>query len=308
MAFCAFFLYTYFLRQTEKPSSQKGPALMRARFLPRFDPDSLDNRNPFLIQLLIPRLGWALKKYFRARVTGVERIPSGAALYVGNHNMGMQTLDTGIFFASALAAWGIDAVPYGLQHDAGVVIPGLRRLAGWAGGIRASRDNALKILAAGHKVLTYPGGDLDTYRPFRHRDKIVFGGRTGYIRLALCAQVPIVPVVTAGAQAVFYVVDDMRSLARLLRADKLLRARVWPLMISFPLGVTLFPNPFFIPWPSRILMEVMEPMYFDPTGPQAAREPDYVAACARAVEAAMQETLTRLARQRLEKPEKGVRG
>lgn len=266
----------------------------------KFDPDSLENRSPFLIDLLIPRIGWALRKYFRARVRGVERIPRGAALYVGNHNMITYTLDTGIFFAEAYKMHGMEAMPYGLQHDWGVKAPVLRRLAGFAGGIRASRENAHRAFAAGRKVLTYPGGDLDACRPFRDRDKLVFGGRTGYIKLALSENVPIVPVVTAGAQSVFYIISDMRGLAKRLKLPERFRIEAWPLTLSMPLGLTLGPPPLLIPWPTRIFMEVMEPVRFERSGPGAAADPVYVRKCADRVEFAMQETLTRLAKERRE--------
>lgn len=264
----------------------------------KYDPDSLDNRSPFLIDLLIPKIAWALGKYFRATVRGIERIPKGPALYVGNHNMLMFTMDTGIFYGAVYKARGMEDLPYGLQADFGVVLPVLSRLAGYAGGIRASHENAARAFAAGKKVLTYPGGELDACRPFRNRDKIVFGGRTGYIRLALAENVPIVPVVTAGAQSVFYIVDDMRKLAKHLPIARMFRAHAWPLTISFPLGLTIGPPPFMIPYPSRILMEVMEPIRFDRTGPQSAQNPAYVRLCADRVESAMQETLTRLAAER----------
>ncbi|MFP4477424.1 MAG: hypothetical protein ACLFOY_17810 [Desulfatibacillaceae bacterium] len=315
----------------------------------RHDPDSLDNRNLVLIDWLIPALGTGLKRYFRASVTGVERIPEGPALFVGNHNMIVFTLDTGILLAEVYKAQGPGALPYSLQHNFGVALPVLRRLAGYAGGMRATRANARKALVAGHKVLTYqsvekrdlwrctsflvsaayhkyalfleirapcissflnrlqissfstgcyPGGDLDAARPFRHRNQIVFGGRTGYIRLALEQGVPIVPVVTAGAQSVFIILDNMPRFARALGMGKWARINVWPLTLSFPLGLTFGPPPFFIPYPARILLEIMEPIRFDRSGPEAARDDRYVRECAAMVEAAMQETLTGLARQR----------
>jgi 1-acyl-sn-glycerol-3-phosphate acyltransferase len=266
-----------------------------------FDPDSLENRSPYLIDILIPKIGWVLKKYFRASVKGVERIPQGPALYVGNHSMGMQTLDTGIFFAQAYKAHGMDALPYGLQHDIGLVIPLVSRLAAAAGGVRATKENGLKLLAQGHKVITYPGGGEDAFRPYRNRDKIVFNSRTGYIRLALEAGVPIVPIVSAGAQAAFFIVDDLRWLAKALGLEKRFRIGVWPLMVSFPLGVTLFPNPFFIPFPTRICMEVMKPVRFERSGKAAAQDDAFVRSCAERVESAMQQTLTRLAREREDK-------
>ncbi len=39
----------------------------------------------------------------------------------------------------------------------------------------------------------FPGGDYDAYRPTAEANTIDFNGRTGYVRTALAAGVPIVP-------------------------------------------------------------------------------------------------------------------
>jgi 1-acyl-sn-glycerol-3-phosphate acyltransferase len=146
--------------------------------------------------------------------------------------------------------------------------------------------------------MVYPGGDLDAMRPFRHRNRIVFGGRRGYMRLALREGVPIVPVVAAGSHATFIIIDDLRWLARLLRADRCLRIKVWPLTLSIPWGLTLGPLFFYIPFPVRIRVEVLTPMRFARAGEEAASDEAYVGACAAEVEGAMQAALDRLSSQK----------
>ncbi|MBI5843043.1 MAG: acyltransferase family protein [Deltaproteobacteria bacterium] len=283
------------------PGARVSSAYGRVMRKIRIDGDSLKNRNPYLIDALIPGIGWALSKYFRANVAGLERIPKGAALYVGNHNMCTFTMDTGIFYGAVYKARGLDDLPYALAHDFGVTVPFISHLAVMAGAIRASHENAHRVFAKGGKVLVYPGGELDSCRPFRNRNKIVFGGRTGYIRLALSENVPIVPVVTAGAQSVFIIIDDMPYVAKRLPIPRLFRTEVWPLTLSMPLGLTFGPPPLLIPWPSKILMEIMEPISFDRQGPEAAADEPYVRLCADKVETAMQAALSRLARERKQK-------
>ncbi len=263
-----------------------------------FDGDSLENRSETMIEWLSAPLGFFLKKYFRADVKGLERIPKGAALYVGNHNMAMLSLDSFIFASEAFKKHGMDAVPYGLAHDVAMFLPLARNFIASFGGIRASHENAAKIFSAGKKAIVYPGGDLDASRPFRHRDRVVFGGRTGYIRLALTENVPIVPVVAAGAHSVYIILTDGRGIARKLRFDKLFRSEVWPVTLCLPWGLAIGPTPFFLPFPAKILIEVMEPVRFDRSGPEAAADDMYVRQCADRVETAMQATLSRLARER----------
>ncbi|MEW5736015.1 MAG: lysophospholipid acyltransferase family protein [Thermodesulfobacteriota bacterium] len=262
------------------------------------NPDSLENRNLSALRLLTPPVGKLLKKYFRAEVRGIGNIPPGAALYVGNHNMAMLSLDTAIFCAEALRAHGTDALPFGLAHDMAVSVPVVRDLILAVGGVRASHENAHAIFAAGKKAMVYPGGGLEAMRSFANRNRIVFGGRTGYMRLALRENVPIVPVVAAGAHSASIILTDGSSFARTFRLDKLLRADVWPLMLCLPWGLWFGPTPFYIPYPTKILISVMEPMTFPRTGPEAEEDEAYVRECADRVENAMQLRLTELARER----------
>ncbi len=288
----------------DQPQDGAGPdqdprdlgALYRL-FPPAVDVDSPDNRNLALIDWAA-QFGWMLSAYFRAEVRGLDRIPRGAALYVGNHNMGMLSADSGVFFHEAYKRLGIDALAWGLAHDAGMTLPGIGRLVAAVGGIRACHETAARVFARGGKVIVYPGGGLDAMRPFTKRNEIVFGGRTGYIRLALAENVPIVPVVAAGAHAAYIVLSDGRRVARALGVEKRFRTDVWPLTLCLPWGLFWGPTPFFIPFPTRILMEALPPITFPRTGPEAAADPAYVRACADHVETAMQSTLTHLAADR----------
>ena len=262
-----------------------------------FDVDALDNRKDAWIQRAARLAGPPLRAYFRARIRGLDRVPQSAALYVGNHNGGMLSPDSFVFVCELVRKLGMDAVPYFLAHDLPINLPGLHQAIVLGGGVRASHDNAERLLISGRKVMVYPGGDLDAMRPYRHRDRIVFGPRRGYVRLALRAGVPIVPVVAAGAHQGFYVIDDGRWLARLLRLDRL-RLEVWPITLSIPWGLTLGPPPGYFPWRTRIHIEVMDPVCFERSGPEAAGDADYVEACHRKVHGSMVVTLRRLSEER----------
>lgn len=264
----------------------------------QYDIDSLDNRNERLIWRLSAVVENILRRYHRAQVVGLDRIPRGAALFVGNHNAGLLSPDSFIFGNAVLNRRPMTDLPYALTHEVAIRTPGLHQLLTQLGSVRACHENAARIFARGHKVLVYPGGDEDALRPYRLRNKIRFGGRQGYIRLALRHGVPVIPVVCAGAHETFIVIDDLPWLAKGLGADRLLRMKVWPLILSIPWGLTLGPAPPHFPLPSRILMEVMDPIDFSRTGLDAANDPEYVTACAVEVEEKMQITLNRLEEQR----------
>ncbi len=265
--------------------------------LPRLGPydiDSPDSRDPRWLSWLCATFGERVAAYFRAELRGTERIPQGPALYVGNHNGGVSSPEGILLLTELHRRFGVEAVPFGLGHETPLKVPGLQQLLAPLGIVRATEANGLRLLAAGHKVLVYPGGDLEAMRPFRHRRRIVFGGRQGYIRLALRAGVPLVPVVAAGAHSVFIVIDDLRWLARLTGLARWARIKVAPLVLSVPWGLTLGPPPVYLPYPARILQEILEPLHFERSGDAAARDVRYVRACADLVEGRMQAALERL--------------
>ena len=263
-----------------------------------FDPDGMDNRDPGLIDAFCRFAHDGLNRWFDAEVRGLERIPEGKALYVANHNGGMATPDTWVIFGQIYARWGLEGLPYGLGHDLPMRIPGVGKVLGRLGGVRASHDNARRLFERGRKVLVYPGGDVEAMRAWRDRDRILFDGRRGYVRLALRHGVPVLPVVAAGAHEGVMILDDGRWIARAIGANRWARMKVFPIALSVPFGLTIGPLLPHLPLPTRILSEILEPITFERSGETAASDDDYVAECAHRIESAMQEALTRLAKER----------
>src|SRR5262245_19992383 len=75
-----------------------------------------------------------------------------------------------------------------MVHDAPLRVPLLRSfLIKKVGGLRASSENAEKVLGLGAPLLIYPGGELDCLKSFWRRHTVDFHGRTGFIELALTA-------------------------------------------------------------------------------------------------------------------------
>ncbi|MBF0450659.1 MAG: 1-acyl-sn-glycerol-3-phosphate acyltransferase [Candidatus Magnetomorum sp.] len=267
---------------------------MISNFFKRYDIDRLDQRNDALIEKIAPYLHFVLRNYFRSTVRGVYRIPQGPGLFVGNHNAAMLTPDSFIFASEVCQMRGVHEVPYGLGHEVTISFPFVHQVIVPLGAVRASHENAHRLFQQQKKVIVYPGGDFDAMRPFRHRNKIIFGGRKGYIRLALRESVPIIPLVTAGAHSVYIIIDDMRWLAKLLRLDRIARLNVFPLTLSIPWGLTLGPLSLFIPYPTKISIEILDPVYFKHSGPEAAQDEIYVQECSQLVETTMQKALDRM--------------
>jgi len=260
-----------------------------------YDYDSLENRDPVAIDRVLRMVAEPMEQYFQAEVDGLEHLKGGPVLFVGNHSGGSWSPEIFLFGSALFRRHGLDALPFGLAHETICLIPPVARILIPIGAVRASPENAARVFASERNVLVYPGGDEEAFRPSRLRDKIVFSGRRGYIRLALRHGVPIMPVVTFGAHDVFVVLDDGNLIASRLGLNRVARLKIFPTVLSVPWGVTTGIVMPFIPLPARIRIEVLAPIYFARQGDAAAQDERYVDECDREVRACMQVALTGMA-------------
>ena len=180
----------------------------------------LDERDPDYIRESLPRLWLLASLYFRAEVRGLGNVPEeGPVLLVGNHSGGNLTPDTGVFTLAFSTYFGVERAFYQLAHNLVLSMPGLSFLRKY-GTVAASRDNARKALQAGAAVLVYPGGDYEVHRPSWEGRRVDFGGRKGFLALALEEGVPIVPVVSIGGQETSLFLSRGERLAKLLGLDR----------------------------------------------------------------------------------------
>ena len=252
-------------------------------------------RDPDQVARWLPRLKW-VTSYFSPEVRHIERVPrDGPALVVGNHSCSFYMPDAWVV-AAAVAEWrGVAAPVYPLVYDLLFAMPGYGPFLRRSGALPADEQAAAGALDGGGAVLVFPGGDYDACRPWFERDRIAFGGRTGFVRLALRAGVPVVPVVSYGAHHGMAVLARSEPLARLLRLSGL-RVKVMPVMAT-PLGPSLVLAP--PPLPAQITVEFLPAFDWRASlGPQAADDPSVTMACYREITNAMQATMDRLAAER----------
>ncbi len=271
-----------------------GPISRVARELRGRLTADLDDRDPDFIRENLS-LSWLLASlWFRGEVRGMDRIPEDEpVLLVGNHSGGNVTPDTIVFTLAFNTYFGVERPFYQLAHNlvlTSPVGPYLRRF----GTVAASQENARKALDAGAAVLVYPGGDWEVNRPSWESNRIDFNGRKGFIKLALEAGVPIVPVVSVGGQETAIFLTHGERLSKLLRLDKLLRLKTLPVNLSLPWIVNVGDFLGHLPLPAKITVQVMEPIDLRRRyGP----EPDYDRVY-EDVTSAMQDQLTELAADR----------
>jgi len=221
--------------------------------------NDIDAWDPEYIRRVLPLWRAGLGTYFRSEVRGMDNIPqSGPVLLVGNHSGGTLIADTFVFATEFYSHFGPQRRFHQLAHDVAARIPatGLSR---W-GTVAASHDNAHRAFDRGAPVLVYPGGDYETFRPSWHSDRVDFGGRKGFIKLALERDVPLVPVVAIGGQETALFLTRGQRAARLTGWADLTRIKVLPVALAPPFGVSVLDLPTRIPLPAKITIEVLPPI------------------------------------------------
>jgi 1-acyl-sn-glycerol-3-phosphate acyltransferase len=221
---------------------------------------NLDDRDPDYIRENLP-LTWLLTTlWFRGEVRNMGNVPEqGPVLLVGNHSGGNMTPDTLLFTLAFYTYFGVERAFYQLAHNLVLASPVgqiLRRY----GTVPASPENAQRALEADAALLVYPGGDWEVHRPTWERNKVDFAGRKGFVRLAVDAGVPVVPVVSIGGQETALFLSHGGRLARALRVDRTLRLKVIPISLALPWGINVGDLLGHIPLPAKITVEVLAPI------------------------------------------------
>ena len=253
--------------------------------------DPAQQFDPEFMRKLVPKME-LFARYFDAEVRGMERVPRSPVLVIGNHSGGAITPDTSALYAAWYRERGFDDPLMGLAFDAIFGVPGWRELMRKIGQMPASMDNAEGALRGGNSVLLYPGGSYEVFRPWTDRNRILFNGRKGFIRLALKTGVPVVPVVGYGGHETTVVLTRGERFAQLLSAEKL-RLEGAPILFQVPWGVSspILPG---LPLPAKITVEVCEPLDWSSLGPEAAEDPEALERCYQQITTVMQATLDAL--------------
>jgi 1-acyl-sn-glycerol-3-phosphate acyltransferase len=248
--------------------------------------------DPGFTERLVNVAGPIAQRWFRFEVRGLKSLPpNGGALVVSNHSGGMLTPDVLIFAAAFYGRFGYDRALYTLGHDGMFAGP----MAGWLarlGVIHASTANAANALRSGGIVLVFPGGIYDAYRPTLAENVVDFNGRTGYVRSAMDAGVPIVPAVSIGGQESQLFLTRGTWLAKRLGLSRW-RSDILPVTLGFPFGLSVIMPPN-LPLPTKIVTDVLAPIDIVA---QFGDEPQIAEVDAH-IRSVMQGALDRLARER----------
>jgi 1-acyl-sn-glycerol-3-phosphate acyltransferase len=234
--------------------------------------------------------------WFRMEMEGWEHIPPAPSLLIGIHSGAPFVWDAWTVGIQWWRHFGDERPLHGTAHDALMAAPGIGKYFRKMGVLPAAPDSISGALAAGHDVALWPGGEIDSLRPWTKRDEAILAGRTGFIRMAIRAGVPIVPIATVGGPDSMPVLFSGRRLAKALKLDKIARLKMMPIALSVPWGINFAMLPE-LPLPTKIRTAFQEPVELD-SDPERADDRDYVQAKYDEVQASIQHGMDALARRR----------
>ncbi|MDJ0597575.1 MAG: glycerol acyltransferase [Crocosphaera sp.] len=264
---------------------------------------SLDERDPQIIEQLMPFFGWIYQYYFRVQTDGWQHIPKiGKVLLIGSHNGGLAAPDTVMMTYDWFRQFGSERLAYALMdRRIWQILPGLARLATQVGTIQPNPTLARTALRRGAALLIYPGGAQDVFRPYQLRHRINFQEHRGFIQLALQEEVTIIPFISYGAHSTLIVLGDIYPQLQQLHRWGMpwlggIDPGVFPIYLGWPWGVAIGPLPN-IPIPLKLHTRVCPPIIFERYGQLASHDREYVKQCYRQVVETMQEELVQLVRE-----------
>lgn len=234
--------------------------------------------------------------WFRMQVEGWERIPDPPALLIGIHSGGPLVWDAWTVGLQWWRHFGRQRPLHGTAHDLLMGLPVLGSYFRMMGVLPARAESITAALREGHDVALWPGGERDSMRSWLKRDEAVLAGRKGFVRLAIKAGVPIVPIATVGGPDAMPVLATGRRVAKVLRLDKVARLKMFPIAVQVPWGISpaVLPE---VPLPTKIRTAFQEPIELD-HDPERAEDEQYVERVYDDVCATIQDGMDGLARRR----------
>lgn len=158
----------------------------------------------------------ALQLVHPTRMEGLEHLPDGPAILVGNH--GLLGYETAIFFERIYDATG--RLPRGCADRWFFRVPVLRDALVRLGGMYGAPQNAFDALGRGELVVCYPGGAREVFKHERaQRYRLRWERSRGFAKIASRAGVPILPFAAAGVDDTFAPIARLRGTGRLLMGD-----------------------------------------------------------------------------------------
>ncbi|HLU64802.1 MAG TPA: lysophospholipid acyltransferase family protein [Kofleriaceae bacterium] len=205
-------------------------------------------RDPAIASRFAPLLDFLYRRYFRARAEGIEGVPpDGRAILVANHS-GALPYDALMLMRAVELEARRQVRP--LLEDEVFHFPYLGTFLNRMGAVRASPENAARLLADDELVAVFPEGIQGIGKLYRDRYQLQRFGRGGFVKLALRTGAPIIPVAVVGAEEASPMLAKVTWLARAVGLPHVPVTPTFPLL--GPLGL--------MPLPSKWILRFGAPM------------------------------------------------
>ena len=263
-------------------------SFVRRRVTGDYTVDEFGFDEDFTRHFYLPVLRPLYKSWFRVEVRGIENIPAeGGGLVVANHSgtVAMDSLMTQVAVHDEHPAHRHLRM---LGADLVFQTPVIGDIARKSGSTLAANSDAERLLSNGELAGVWPEGFKGVGKPFSERYKLQRFGRGGFVSAALKTGAPIIPCSIVGAEEIYPIIGNMKTVARLLGAPYAPITPTWPLL--GPLGL--------IPLPSKWIIEFGSPVETSDLGPNAADDPMLVFDLTDQVRETIQQTLYSLLMQR----------
>jgi 1-acyl-sn-glycerol-3-phosphate acyltransferase len=191
------------------------------------------------------------RKWFRVETHGIENLPDGRVLVIGNH-AGQIALDAAMIGTATV----LEREPPRILRAMGEywlpTVPFVNLLMARTGSVVGTPKNCIDLLHREEAVIAFPEGIRGMNKLFSERYRLQRFG-FGFMRLALATKTPIVPVAVVGSEEQAPAIANLKGLARLLGLP------AFPITLTFPLLGPLG----LIPLPSKYRIYFGKPVRFE---------------------------------------------
>lgn len=185
--------------------------------------------DPVVSQRFKPLMDFLFYEYWRVDVHGIENVPAeGPGLLVSNHSGGLP-YDGAMIKAAVMNEQAAARDVRFLVEDFAYHFPFLGTLMMRIGGVRASPENATRLLRKGELVCVFPEGVKGLGKLYKNRYRLQRFGRGGFVKICLDTKSPLIPVAVVGAEEI----------------HPMIGRGSW---IAEPMGVPYFPVTPIFPW------------------------------------------------------------
>ena len=190
--------------------------------------------------------GFLRNIYWRIECEGMENIPAtGKGLFVSNHR-GFMPLDAVMHLS--LIFTHRQRVPRFLIIHSLLRTPFMMNFLTKLGGVVASQENATRLFEQGALVGLFPEGIRGTFSPYKTTYRLRNFSKSGFARMAVENQSPIIPSAVIGHAEIFPIIGRVDS-------SWVVKELGWPYLPIAPM-FPLAP----IPLPSKWHVRVLEPV------------------------------------------------